>query len=309
MSQNDFNIANQTFPATRADVNAALQALASQSAGATQPATRYAYQIWADTANNVIKRRNAANTAWIEVGPIDGVYPANTIRGRSTTAGLAQDLTPAQARSVLQVAFASQAQAEGGTDTVTYMNPLRAAQAIKHEFDEALVGSVAYFATTVIPSGWLRANGATISRTTYNALFARISTTFGAGNGSTTFQIPNLRGEFIRGWTDNRSGVDQGRVFGSSQSDAMQGHNHNIERTGTQRSWWESVGDSGAGRTDDLGGLSPLPAVPNSRTRTLNDIASALSATTLETQGSNGAPRVATETRSRNVALLACIKF
>ncbi|MBW6506171.1 MAG: hypothetical protein K0B00_05390 [Rhodobacteraceae bacterium] len=73
MSQNDFVIADQTFPATLADLNAAFQALASASAGAAAPGTTYAYQLWADTANNLLKMRNGANTAWLTLAKFDTV--------------------------------------------------------------------------------------------------------------------------------------------------------------------------------------------------------------------------------------------
>ncbi len=71
MSQNDFNIANQGFPATRADINSALQALASNSAGATEPGTTYAYQLWYDTSANLFKMRNGDNDAWITLAEFD----------------------------------------------------------------------------------------------------------------------------------------------------------------------------------------------------------------------------------------------
>ena len=81
-------------------------------------------------------------------------------------------------------------------------------------------GAVMYFAGQTAPTGWLKANGAAVSRTTYAALFAAIGTTYGAGDGRSTFNLPDLRGEFIRGWDDGR-GVDTGRVFGSAQGDAI----------------------------------------------------------------------------------------
>jgi len=84
------------------------------------------------------------------------------------------------------------------------------------EILDSLVGQVAFFAMETAPSGWIKANGATISRITYAALFAKIGTIFGVGDGSTTFQLPDLRGEFIRGW-DNSRGVDTSRIFGSQQ--------------------------------------------------------------------------------------------
>lgn len=71
MSQNDFNIANQGFPATRADINSALQALASNSAGTAEPSTTYAYQFWYDETNELLKMRNSDNDAWITLAAFD----------------------------------------------------------------------------------------------------------------------------------------------------------------------------------------------------------------------------------------------
>ncbi|HCA7333183.1 TPA: tail fiber protein [Klebsiella pneumoniae] len=77
-------------------------------------------------------------------------------------------------------------------------------------------GDIKYTARSTAPSGWLKANGEAVSRTIYAALFEAIGTTFGIGDGSTTFNLPDLRGEFIRGWDDGR-GIDSGRGFGSAQ--------------------------------------------------------------------------------------------
>lgn len=71
MSQHDFNIANQGFPATRADLNNALEALATQSSGATEPTTTYAYQNWYDTSTNLLKMRNADDDDWITLAFFD----------------------------------------------------------------------------------------------------------------------------------------------------------------------------------------------------------------------------------------------
>lgn len=75
---------------------------------------------------------------------------------------------------------------------------------------------LAYAVGSNIPNGFLECNGAELSRTTYANLFAVIGTTYGVGDGSTTFNLPDLRGEFIRGF-DNGRGVDNGRIIGSSQ--------------------------------------------------------------------------------------------
>ena len=63
-------------------------------------------------------------------------------------------------------------------------------------------GAICFFATTAIPPGWLLCNGSNVSRTEYAALFAAIGTKFGAGDGKTTFTLPNLDDRFIEGTTD-----------------------------------------------------------------------------------------------------------
>jgi len=70
MSQNDMSLANAAGATFRADVNSALQALASNSSGTTEPSTTYAYQFWADTTTGLLKIRNAANNAWITIGTL-----------------------------------------------------------------------------------------------------------------------------------------------------------------------------------------------------------------------------------------------
>ena len=73
MSQHDFTIDNQTFPATRSDINSALQALASLSSGASAPSTTFAYQLWVNTTSdpNILNIRNSANNAWIKIGEVN----------------------------------------------------------------------------------------------------------------------------------------------------------------------------------------------------------------------------------------------
>jgi hypothetical protein len=89
MSQNDMTIANQGFPATRSDINSALQALASTSSGATEPSTMFANQLWFDTAANKLKIRNEANSAWfdiVEINESTGALTINSATIGATTA-------------------------------------------------------------------------------------------------------------------------------------------------------------------------------------------------------------------------------
>lgn len=90
---------------------------------------------------------------------------------------------------------------------------------------ETTSGTVMAFAGTQVPPGWLACDGSQVSRTTYAQLYAAIGNTYGAGNGSTTFNLPDLRGEFIRG-VDAGRGVDPGRVLGQLQNQQLQDHTH-----------------------------------------------------------------------------------
>ncbi|VBB07897.1 Hypothetical protein LUCI_3162 [Lucifera butyrica] len=140
-------------------------------------------------------------------------------------------------------------------------------------------GVVMHFAAATPPKGWLKADGSAIARTDYADLFAVVGTAFGTGDGSTTFNLPDLRGEFIRGFDDGR-GVDSSRVLGSNQSDAFASHTHPYYYMTPEI---PSDGDYG---------------VPGNSTGTHRQ------KTSLDTSASGGS-----ETRPRNVALLVCIKY
>lgn len=79
-----------------------------------------------------------------------------------------------------------------------------------------LPGTTVLWCAPVVPAGYLELAGQAISRTTYSALFALFGTTYGVGDGSTTFNLPDLRGEFVRGF-DHGRGIDAGRNLGSFQ--------------------------------------------------------------------------------------------
>jgi phage-related tail fiber protein len=151
-------------------------------------------------------------------------------------------------------------------------------------------GAVSFFATTTPPTGWLKANGAAISRTTYAALFNAIGITFGAGDGSTTFNLPDLRGQFLRAFDDGR-GVDAGRGFGSTQGDAIRNItgalNAGLNYTATNPSGAFTVANVG-----NFGASGDFQAPQYS----FNFDASRVVPT-------------ANENRPTNAALLACIKF
>lgn len=88
-------------------------------------------------------------------------------------------------------------------------------------------GTVAMFAGRNPPPGWLKRNGAELSRTAYADLFAVIGTDYGAGDGFTTFNLPDSRGLFDRNLDDGK-GVDKGRGIGTLQGDMNAAHDHGI---------------------------------------------------------------------------------
>ena len=88
------------------------------------------------------------------------------------------------------------------------------------------VGAVFYMASSVVPNGYLEANGQAVSRSVYASLWAYLGSP-NTGNGTTTFNLPDLRGEFIRGW-DHGRGVDTNRDIGSIQYSQNLEHNHGI---------------------------------------------------------------------------------
>lgn len=106
-----------------------------------------------------------------------------------------------------------------------YVKDIPAAIRQKGEDVRVPAGMVGYFAGSSAPTGWLECNGSAVSRTTYADLFTAIGTTYGTGDGATTFNLPDLRGEFLR-VLDSGRGIDSGRVLGSTQEEAYKSHNH-----------------------------------------------------------------------------------
>ncbi|WP_313818718.1 phage tail protein [Cupriavidus sp.] len=146
-------------------------------------------------------------------------------------------------------------------------------------------GAILYLAHANAANGWLKCNGGAVSRTTYAALFAMIGTTYGTGDGSTTFNLPELRGEFIRVWDDGR-GIDAGRALGSAQAQQIISHTHTTDPA--SNGWW-----------CDAPGLGVI----NIGGATLNINRS------MATGAVSAGPATGAETRPRNVALPAYIKY
>lgn len=93
-------------------------------------------------------------------------------------------------------------------------------------------GTIAPFGGGTVPAGWMLCDGTAISRTTYSALFTAINTTYGIGDGASTFNLPNAQGVFLRGAGSRTiSGTSYSATRGISQVDSMQGHWHTLGGT------------------------------------------------------------------------------
>lgn len=143
-------------------------------------------------------------------------------------------------------------------------------------------GSIQWFAMQTPPAGWLECDGRILSRTAnnnqYAPLWAAIQYTYG-GTGD-SFTIPDLRGQFLRGWDHNTTvpslSIDPNRVFGSTQADAFKSHTHAIDSNHDNSTYGTRVRGTSSTQVDG----------------------------TQLSQATGG-----TETRPTNVAMIACIKY
>ncbi len=200
--------------------------------------------------------------------------------------------------------------------------------ALRDSLDTNTTAMIAGFMLSSAPAGWLKANGAAVSRTTYSALFARLGTRYGSGNGSTTFNLPDARANFLRGVDDGR-GLDPGRTVGSEQLDMLASHGHGASSAGSGshgHSATASMGGSGEhahsaprAENNDVGAGSPNFTTANGlagTTATTNlsgDHTHTVSVTIDNTGDHTHAITVdktgGDETRPRNLAVLYCIKY
>ena len=322
----DYDIGNAVGATFRSDLNTCLGDIQSLNSGSSDPSTTVAYKIWADTANNLLKIRNSANNGWLVLGSLTDAAHTNNF-GLATKASPDFTGTVDSAGDIVM----------GGTGALklpsgtTIQRPTAATGQIRFNSSTTSfegyngsawgelangvpVGSVFNLATTTVPTGFLECNGAAISRSTYASLFATISTTWGSGDGSSTFNLPDLRGQFVRGW-DNSAGVDSGRSFASSQSDQNKSHNHSITDSGHFHHSFRS-GNSGESRLNSTLTSSNFPA-SGTGAGNLNEAYNIVSKsdepdvgrTSSETTGITISNDGSTEVRVKNYALMYVIKF
>jgi len=94
------------------------------------------------------------------------------------------------------------------------------------------LGTVLPFAGATAPEGFMLCDGTELLASDHADLYAVIGTVWGHGDQIATFNLPDLRGEFVRGFDAGR-GVDADRVFGAAQSDEIKEHDHGIGVAGT----------------------------------------------------------------------------
>ncbi len=149
----------------------------------------------------------------------------------------------------------------------------------------APLGSILIWPTSTIPTNYLECNGAALSRAQYSDLYGIIGTRYGVGDGSSTFNIPDLRGEFIRGW-DHGAGNDLGSASRTDRGDGTTGDN-----VGTKQA--EEVGPH----------AHPL------QQRTVKENSGTGSAAGTGTGAWTTGDSTGSENRPRNVNMVYCIRY
>ena len=165
------------------------------------------------------------------------------------------------------------------------------------------VGKISYLPVSTPPISWLECDGSAVTRSAYSVLFSVIGTNYGSGDGSTTFNIPDLRGEFVRGWVNSRVGhPDSGRTVGTAQGYAVSDHTHSgtSSNNSTPNSAVYNFSGATAFKHSTWGGGSYVGADSSK----FNGIKHTHTFTTSSPNAGLGV-----ETVSRNVAMMACIKF
>jgi hypothetical protein len=237
MAQSDLVLANVGFPTARAKINEMTEALATLSAGATEPATTYPYQWWADTTAGLLKQRNGTNTAWVSVAPLAaGVLPlaGGTMTGQVT---LPTNGSPAAAHAARVDYVNTQRDTRlplaGGTMTgfiTLHANPTNALHAATKQYVDSI--SVTPTTAQVLAA----TAGATAGDVGTYAWAATINnntrTTFGG-----TLAGSSLQTQGIRYWT-----VEAGVVAVSSGTTTL---------SGTWRCMGTKPNAEGAGSTSD----------------------------------------------------------
>ena len=217
----------------------------------------------------------------------------------NTTASGSLGITPPRGSSVVIYSDGTHVGYASGTAPVP-------ASSITSGSALVIPGTVINFAGSTAPTGYLTCDGSAISRSTYASLFAAIGTTWGAGNSTTTFNIPDLRGYFLRGSGTSSRDPDSPRSVGSSQAEAYLNHSHTATDSGHTHAPPTTTSPATGGFTTVSNGTGGAYGNYGQGGGTL--YYSTLTGTgtanmTVATSTTGG-----TETRPDNVAVLYCIK-
>jgi microcystin-dependent protein len=206
---------------------------------------------------------------------------------------------------------------ELATSSVT-ANAIADGAVIQAKTNNSLVpsGAIMAFAMNSAPTGWLAANGAAVSRTTYSALWTALGTTsspYGQGNGSTTFNLPDLRGYFVRGSGTNSDGTASG-TFGVKISDTFKSHLHSVDPPSTTTS---SNGDHSHtitagqqnGSSSGCGTSNVFQKAQDTSCGTVTTNTTGDHTHTVQILPFDSASTGGTETAPRHIAMLYCIKI
>lgn len=161
-----------------------------------------------------------------------------------------------------------------------------------------MVGMVSYFAMNSAPEGWLIADGRPVSRIAYARLFSRVGTIYGAGNGISTFNLPDGRGEFIRG-LDNGRGVDGARSIGTNQAATSVGMGDPTKNAITVAGLYNNTNDSPSYMREAL----------NGEVSTITSSGLAVTSVVVSQVDPTSVPNATMSVRPRNISLLSCIKY
>lgn len=229
MATHDYDIANQTAPAFRTDLNNVLAAIVSNNSSATAPSTTFANMWWMDTANNYLKIRDKNDSNWIIVAEMDVTNSRVKLISDSLQAASAGgiDILNNSGTKIIDLSVASEATAKAGTNNTELMTPLRVKQAAATP-----TGVILPFGGTTAPTDFLLCYGQSLSTTTYADLHTAIGYTYGGSGNS--FNLPDLRGRVVAG-QDDMGGASANRL--TNQSGGLNG---------------DTLGDTGGSETHTL---------------------------------------------------------
>ena len=170
--------------------------------------------------------------------------------------------------------------------------------ALESNLNSVETGTILTYPVATPPTGYIKCNGALLNENAYPELFAVIGRTYGGASANSTFKVPDLRGEFVRGWDDGR-GVDVGRAIGTSQNEDFKSHSHGASSSVVGDHTHGGVTSGGPG---NVSGRWDATGIGNNNTPQTDPAGSHNHTITVNATGGS-------ETRPRNVALMYIIKF